>query len=111
MGEETVRLGLLEVMALIRFGNKPLWKPGLAFKLTWIALQCGAILLLSVALPIAYKVLPASLVRQAPEAEVMAVAYGLMVIVLAWSCVSAATTWLRFRRSDREAQEGAAEHE
>lgn len=99
------------MVTLVRFGNKPLWKPGLTFKITWIALQCGAILLLSVAMPIAYKVLPASLVRQAPEAEVMAVAYGAMVVVLAWSCVSAATTWLRLRRSEREAHEEAAEHE
>lgn len=111
MGEGTVRLGLLEVMALIRFGNKPLWKPGLVVKITWIALQCGAILLFSVAMPMAYKVLPASLARQPPEAQVMAVAYGLMAVVLVWSCVSATKIWLRFRQSEREPQEGAAEHE
>ena len=88
-----------------------MWKPGLAFKTTWIALQCGAILLFSVAVPIAYKILPTSLARQAPEAQVMAVAYGLMAVVLVWSCVSATKTWLRFRRSEREPKEGAAGHE
>ncbi len=94
-----VREAWLGVTPLVRFGDTSLWKQGLTFKMVWIALQCGAILLLSVALPLAYKVLPASLARLAPQAEVLTVAYMLAGSVLAWSCVTTAKAWLRLRRS------------
>ena len=80
------------------FSERPPWKRGLAFKMVWIALQCGAILLLSVALPLAYRVMPAPLARLAPQAEVLMVAYILAGGVLLWSCVTTAKAWLRLRR-------------
>ncbi|MHB1926557.1 MAG: hypothetical protein ACYCRD_04745 [Leptospirillum sp.] len=67
--------------------------------MTWIALQCGAIVFLSVVLPLAYRVMPASLARMAPQAEVLTVAYMLAGGVLVWSCVTTAKAWLRLRRS------------